>query len=49
MARLGKLPAVGDRVEINDHLVQVLEVEGRRASRLRVEPLPDPEAATAAS
>jgi putative hemolysin len=49
MARLGKLPAVGDRVEIHDHLVQVLEVEGRRASRLRVEPLPDPEAATAAS
>jgi len=47
MARLGKLPAVGDRVEINDHLVEVLEIEGRRASRLRVEPLPDPEAATA--
>jgi putative hemolysin len=49
MARLGKLPQVGDRVEINDHLVEVLEVEGRRASRLRVEPLPEPEAAAAAS
>ena len=48
MARLGKLPQVGDRVEINDHLVQVLEVEGRRASRLRVEPLPQPEAAATA-
>ena len=47
MARLGKLPQVGDRVEINDHRVEVLEVEGRRASRLRVEPLPEPEAAAA--
>ena len=49
MARLGKLPSVGDQVEINGHLVQVLEVEGRRASRLRVEPLPDPEAAAASA
>ncbi len=48
MARLGKLPQVGDQVEINSHLVQVLEVEGRRASRLRIEPLPDAEAAGAA-
>lgn len=48
MARLGKLPQVGDRVEINSHLVQVLEIEGRRASRLRVEPLPEAEAAEAA-
>ena len=47
MARLGKLPQVGDRVQINDHQVEVLEVEGRRASRLRVEPLPEPEAAAA--
>lgn len=45
MARLGKLPQVGDRVEIGRHLVQVLEVEGRRAARLRVEPLPDAEPA----
>jgi len=49
MARLGKLPQVGDRVEINDHRVEVLEIEGRRASRLRVEPLPDPEAAGASA
>ncbi|MBV9821139.1 MAG: HlyC/CorC family transporter [Actinobacteria bacterium] len=47
MARLGKLPQVGDRVEIADHVVEVLEVEGRRAARLRVQPLPDPEAAGA--
>jgi putative hemolysin len=49
MARLGKLPQVGDRVEIADHRVEVLEIEGRRASRLRVEPLPEPEAAGAAT
>ena len=47
MARLGKLPQVGDQVEINNHLVQVLEIEGRRAARLRVEPLPETEAAEA--
>ncbi|MDQ2836655.1 MAG: hemolysin family protein [Actinomycetota bacterium] len=40
MARLGKLPEVGDRVEVGEHAVQVLEVDGRRAARLRVEPLP---------
>jgi putative hemolysin len=39
MARLGKLPQVGDRVEIEGHIVQVIEVDGRRASRLRVEPV----------
>jgi putative hemolysin len=49
MAKLGKLPQVGDRVEINDHLMSVLEVEGRRAARLRVEPLPEPEVAGAAA
>jgi putative hemolysin len=42
MAKLGKLPEVGDRVEIDNHVVQVLEVDGRRAARLRVEPLPEP-------
>jgi len=42
MARLGKLPQVGDVVEIDRHRVQVLEVDGRRAARLRVEPIPDP-------
>ncbi|MEO7262459.1 MAG: hemolysin family protein, partial [Jatrophihabitantaceae bacterium] len=49
MARLGKLPQVGDRVEIHEHLVEVLEIEGRRASRLRVEPLPESETAAAAT
>ncbi len=43
VAQLGKLPAVGDRVEIEGHAVQVLEVDGHRAARLRVEPLPEVE------
>jgi putative hemolysin len=41
MSRLGRLPRVHDAVEVDRHLVQVLEVDGRRAARLRVEPLPD--------
>ena len=40
MARLGKLPQTGDRVELADHVISVLEVDGRRAARLRVEPQP---------
>jgi putative hemolysin len=39
VAQLGKLPVIGDRVEFAEHAVQVLEVDGHRASRLRVEPL----------
>jgi len=41
MAQLGRLPEVGDRVEFGEHLVQVVEVDGRRPARLRVEPLPE--------
>jgi putative hemolysin len=40
MARLGRLPQTGDAVEIEGHRISVTEVDGRRASRLRVEPLP---------
>ncbi len=43
IASLGKLPAVGDRVVFAGHQVEVLEVDGHRASRLRVEPLPEAE------
>ena len=43
VAQLGKLPAVGDRVVFGEHAVEVLEVDGHRAARLRVEPLPEPE------
>ena len=39
MSRLGKLPLVGDRVEFDHHAIVVLEVDGRRTSRIRVEPL----------
>jgi putative hemolysin len=42
MARLGKLPEIGDRVEIGEHALQVIEVDGHRAARLRIEPLPAP-------
>lgn len=47
MARLGKLPEVGDQVEFGEHVVRVLEVEGHRASQLRVEPLNSGEPAAA--
>ena len=42
MARLGKLPQVGDRVEYAGHAIEVLEVDGRRTARIRVEPIADP-------
>ncbi len=38
MARLGTLPQVGDRVEFDDHVLEVLEVDGRRTSLIRVSP-----------
>jgi putative hemolysin len=47
MARLGALPKVGDTVEIDDHVIEVLEVDGRRAARLRVAPLPAAEVGVA--
>jgi putative hemolysin len=43
VAELGRLPSVGDRVTVADHQLEVLEVDGHRAARLRVEPVPDPE------
>jgi len=45
IAQLGRLPAVGDRAEVGSHSVEVIEVEGRRAARLRVEPRPAAEPA----
>ncbi len=35
---LGRFPQVGDRLSINGHRIEVAEVEGRRASRIRVTP-----------
>jgi putative hemolysin len=43
MASLGKLPVVGDRVIYAGHRLEVLEVDGHRVARLRVEPLPEPQ------
>jgi CBS domain containing-hemolysin-like protein len=43
MAALGRLPSVGDRVTVAGHLLEVLEVDGHRAARLRVEPVPETE------
>ena len=43
VAQLGKLPDVGDQVAVEGHTVQVLEVDGHRAARLRVQPLPEPD------
>ncbi|UQX87824.1 hemolysin family protein [Jatrophihabitans telluris] len=40
MARLGRLPKVGDEVTVNQRLLQVIEVDGRRTARIRVQPLP---------
>ena len=41
MARLGRIPAPGDRVELEGHTITVLVVDGRRVSRVRVESVPD--------
>jgi len=49
MAKLGKLPQVGDRVEVDQHVVEVLEIDGRRAARLRIAPMPAAELGAASS
>jgi len=50
MAQLGKLPQVSDRIEVAGHSIEVIEVDGRRAARVRVEQLPElPEVSAAGS
>ena len=39
VARLGTLPEEGDSVEIDGHRIEVIELDGRRISRVRVQPL----------
>ena len=39
MASLGHLPGPGDTVDIDGHRLEVLALDGRRASRLKVRPL----------
>ena len=41
MARLGRIPAPGDRVELDGHSISVLVVDGRRVSRVRVDSAPE--------
>jgi putative hemolysin len=41
MARLGRIPAPGDRVDLEGHAITVLVVDGRRVSRVRVETAPE--------
>jgi putative hemolysin len=36
--RLGRFPRAGDRVPVNGHVLEVAEVDGRRAARVRVRP-----------
>jgi putative hemolysin len=51
MAELGRLPQLHDRVTHDGFLLDVIEVEGRRAARVRVTPPgpPEPEPDTAAA
>ncbi|MEO6822114.1 MAG: hemolysin family protein [Candidatus Nanopelagicales bacterium] len=39
MARLGVLPALGQRVVVGEHELVVVELDGRRAARVQVSPL----------
>ncbi|MGH8828526.1 MAG: hemolysin family protein [Jiangellaceae bacterium] len=40
VARLGRLPVVGDTIEVGGRVLEVLAVDGRRAERLRLYPAP---------
>ena len=44
LAELGRLPEIGDSIEVEGRTLTVLELDGRRISRLRVSPAPEPEA-----
>ncbi|WP_104526377.1 hemolysin family protein [Blastococcus atacamensis] len=43
LAELGRLPEVGDAVETEGRRIEVLELDGRRIARLRVNPPPAPD------
>jgi putative hemolysin len=42
LAELGRLPLVGDTVEVEGRTIEVVELDGRRIARLRVSPPPAP-------
>jgi putative hemolysin len=48
MAQLGRLPQAGDEVEAEGYLLRIVQVEGRRAARVRVTPPPEREPEPAA-
>jgi putative hemolysin len=41
MARLGRIPAVGQSVEVAGHRLEVMSLDGRRVATVRVSRLPD--------
>jgi putative hemolysin len=43
LAELGRLPEVGDTVEVGGRVITVIELDGRRIARLLVGPPPEPE------
>jgi putative hemolysin len=43
LAELGRLPEIGDSIEIEGRAVTVVELDGRRIARLQVAPPPEPE------
>ena len=43
MASLGRLPAVGDEVELEEGTLSVQRLDGRRIDRLRFTPAPTPQ------
>jgi putative hemolysin len=46
MSALGRLPVVGDTVDVGDRRLSVLSLEGRRIARLRIGPVPSPDGVT---
>jgi putative hemolysin len=44
LAELGRLPRIGDTIEVDGRTLEVLDLDGRRISRLRVGPPPEPAA-----
>ncbi|MGY2080153.1 hemolysin family protein [Modestobacter sp. SYSU DS0657] len=49
LAALGRLPVVGDVVEVEGRTLTVLELDGRRIARIEVSPAPEPEEAEGAA
>lgn len=43
MSRLGRIPAVGDEIDLDGAVLRVARMEGRRVERLRLRPRPAPE------